>query len=121
MVSLTLGALSLTFERTIDFNAEQTSSIPIPAWINNSTELSNLIFNKSKEKVDYTTRLTDEELYILIQIMEGHDLVVLDDSEYYSTNMHCWIGDWTATYDGDINATRPWNVVIILVTMEIDV
>jgi hypothetical protein len=100
---------TLSMEHVIKFNAVQVSNIAISSWINNPASMMS-IWNKIKEGLEYTVRLTDDELYIFVQLILGHELLSFVDAEYYGSDSKItMLGNWIAEYD-DINATRPWKL-----------
>jgi len=129
MVAVTIAtssySMALTFERVIDFEAEHTNKLAIPTWINAQPSLNTNVRSKTKQKLTYNPRLSDEELYTLIQLILGHELVVIDDNEYFprteigwdNTEVDCWFEDWSAAYEGNINSEKPWNVTITLIVV----
>ena len=115
---MTITLQTLSMDHIIDFKSAQTNQVVIPSWINNSPSIMSAIWNKTKEALGYTVRLTDAELYSLIQLMITHTLLDFGDSEYYGiTAKYAWVESWLAEYDGEINAIKPWKVELKIVTM----
>ena len=109
-------SLDLTLEHIIDFNVAQINQVAIPRWINNSASIMSSVWSKTKEKVEYIARLTDEELYTLIRFSRLHEFLDLTDSDYYGVTVKwTWIEDWTAEYEGEVNAISPWKVTIKII------
>lgn len=111
-VTFTTDTDSLVLTHTTNFIATHVSNVPIPSWANASATLQDQIFSKSKEVLTYDARMTDADLAKFISFMALHELITFNDTDYLAVegSQYCWIQNWSAQYDGNTNAIRPWNV-----------
>src|SRR3972149_7589438 len=102
------------FEHIIDTMFGETKSVHKPEFVNNpSPIIDDAIWNRSVLKVTYTIRLTDNEKWILDQLLFGHALVNLTDATY-GINNDVWVQNIKASYSAKENWEKPWEYEISL-------
>lgn len=106
----------LYIDHILNFSAEHINKVAVPAWINSAPSIMSVVWSKTKEKLIYTLRLTDMDLFIFIVFM-AQTLIKITDNSYYSGEKWAWVDGVMAIYEGEINAELPWKVNITLIVV----
>lgn len=113
MTNITLGGNVLDYIVDTLFNEE--NMVSNPEWVNQiSVDIDTNVWAKKPIFVTYRFRLTDDEKWILDQLLLACSLTTLVDSTY-TLNNSVWILSVDAIWEGNINYTKPWLFTIELV------
>lgn len=101
------------YDHIIDTLFSESNIVANPDWINQDAEVDTDIWSKKPLKIIYTLRVTDAEKWTLDQLLGDASAVTLVDTTY-DLNVSVWVSSINATWEGDINWSKPWNIEITL-------
>lgn len=102
-----------TLSHIIDTSFVKRSKVSIPYWINQSSEINTNVWSKKPLTIVYTVRVTDALKWTIDQILTGASAITLVDTTY-GLNNSVWVSSISATWKGDVNWSKPWNIEITL-------